>query len=105
MFKNASIPFVGFLQATALLAYVLLVVSFINLVESGTNDADNEIYAGVTMIMLFVISAVVSGGIVLGRAGQLFAQKKQAEAYRLVGWTVGWMLVYFLVFVTVFLSS
>lgn len=95
----------GFLQATALLAYVLLVVSFIDFVESGTNDDGNEIYAGVTMIMLFVISATVSAVIVLGRAAQLYQSKQSKQAFTLVGWTVGWMFVYFLMFVGVVVSG
>lgn len=97
--KKYSLPFLGFLQATALVAYITAVTTFMQVVLTERFDDSDEVYAPIIMLLLFIISAVISGGIVLGKAGMLFTQRKRAEAYRLVGWTVGWGIVYFGLFV------
>lgn len=102
--KNISLPFLGFLQATALVAYILAVASLMNFIGDKLPDEDT-VLSPVAPILLFVVSAVISAGIVLGRAGQLFVLKKQPEAYRLVGWTVAWALAYFGLFVVYLISA
>jgi len=99
MLKNASLSFIGFLQATTLLLYVMLVTTVMRYLEDKVPEDDNDMFAGIIFILLFVVSAVISAGIVLGRAGQLYFHKQQKPAYHLVGWTVGWTLAYFAMFV------
>jgi len=104
MFKNNSLPFQGFLQATALVIYILGVTSLMQFIGDNVPQEDTALTSLVVLLM-FVTSAVISAGIVLGRAGQLYMLKKQPEAYKLVGLTVVWMLAYFLGFVAFILST
>ena len=103
-FKNISLRFLGFLQATALVTYVWAVASLMDYIGSNIPKEDT-VLGSVSVLLLFVLSAVVSAGIVLGRAGQLYMAKKLKEAYRLVGWTVVWCLFYFAVFALFLLSN
>lgn len=103
-FKNISLPTLGLLQASALVAYVWAVTSLMDYIGDNIPDEDT-VLGSMTALLLFVLSAVVSAGIVLGRAGQLYMAKKLKEAYRLVGWTVVWCLVYFAGFALFLLSN
>lgn len=47
----------------------------------------------VFFLVLFVISAVISGAIVLGYPAYLVLSGRFKEGAQLVAWTVGWMLV------------
>jgi hypothetical protein len=104
MFKNTSLSFIAFLQATALVIYILGVTSLMQFIGDNVPEEDTAL-TSLTILLMFVTSAVISAGIVLGRAGQLYIQKKQPEAYKLVGLTVVWMLAYFILFVAVILNT
>ena len=104
MLKNKSVQFLAFLQSTGLVIYLLLISLFFNFVIPNLHDTIAQFYAPVIMLLLFVISAVISGLLVLGRAGMLFWEKKYREAYTLVGWTVGWGVFYFALFIFILLK-
>lgn len=99
MLKKFSLPFLGFLQATGLILYIIAVACFFNLVMPHFNkfEADYaEFYAPIIMLLVFVLSAVISASLVLGRAGILFWDKKYKESFTLIGWTVFWGIIYLL---------
>ena len=104
MFKNTSLSFIAFLQATALVIYILGVTSLMQFIGDNVPEEDTAL-TSLTILLMFVTSAVISAGIVLGRAGQLYMQKKLKDAYQLVGLTVVWMLAYFILFVAVILNT
>lgn len=95
MLNKASVQLVAFLQATGLVIYLGLLALFFNNVVPNLDESANEVYAPIVMLLLFIISAVITSSLVLGRAGVLFWDKKYAQAFRLVAWTVGWCLLYF----------
>lgn len=99
MFKKFSPPFLGFLQATCLVVYIVLIATFFILVTPTMHSNAEQFYAPIMMLLLFVVSAVISAVLVLGRAGVLFWDKKYKEAFTLIGWTVGWGLFYFMLIV------
>ena len=49
------------------------------------------------LLLLFVISAVVVGTLVLGRPIILFLEGRKSEALRFFGYTLGWLLVFALI--------
>lgn len=53
-------------------------------------------------LLLFIISAIISGLLVLGRAGFLFWEKRYKESFTLIGWTLFWAVIY-LILVFIFL--
>jgi hypothetical protein len=97
LFKKSP-PFIGFIQATGLVIYLLLLASFFNFVLPNIPKESPEFYAPVIMLLLFIMSAVISATIVLGRVAVLFWDKHYKPAFTLLGWTLGWMVFYFLMF-------
>lgn len=89
----------AFLQATGLATYLVLVSLFFNFVTPNLDKNTTEFYAPIIMLLFFIISAVISASIVLGRAGILFWEKKYKESFSLLFWTVGWGILYFILFV------
>lgn len=57
--------------------------------------------APIIMLLLFIISAVISSILVLGKAGILFWEKKYSEAFTLLGWTVGWGIFYLILLIVI----
>lgn len=101
MFKNISKPFLGFLQASGIVAYILIISVFLNNVENLFHKDTGKYMAPILVLLLFIISAVISSSLVLGRAGVLFWEKKYSEASTLLAWTVGWSTFYFLLFLII----
>jgi predicted membrane protein len=100
MFKKMSLPFLGFLQSSGLVAYIISISAFFTYVPEKFDNGSAEFLAPIIMLLLFVISAVISALLVAGRAGVLFWEKKYKEAFTLISWTIGWGALYFLLFVT-----
>ncbi len=99
MFKRSSTPFVAFLQATCLVLYLLLLSFFFNFVIPQFDKTATEFYAPIIMLLLFIVSAVISATLVLGRAGMLFFEKKYKDAFTTLGWTILWALFYFVLII------
>ncbi len=105
MIKKISKPFLGFLQASGLVTYILIVSVFLSNVDNIFHKNIGEYMAPILMLLLFIISAVISSSIVLGRAGILFWEKKYKEAFTLLAWTIGWGIFYFLLLLTILYIS
>ncbi|NMB70294.1 hypothetical protein GYA27_03785 [candidate division WWE3 bacterium] len=103
MLKRMSSPFIGFLQASGLVSYIIVVSLVLTNVTRLFRNDTGEFYAPIIMLLVFIFSAVISASLVLGRAGVLFWDKKYKEAFKLIGWTLTWIAFYLLLFV-IFLS-
>lgn len=99
--NNLSLPFLGFLQSTGLLIYVSLVSLFM-LNANHIFGSVTEFFGPIAFLLLFIISAIISGLLVLGRAGFLFWEKRYKESFTLLGWTLAWAIFY-LILVFIFL--
>jgi len=94
MIKKPSAPFTAFLQATGLVVYIIVVALFLTTIGKRFQTGAAEFYAPIIMLLTFVVSAVISGVLVLGRAGILFWEKKYRESFTLLGWAMGWGIFY-----------
>lgn len=94
MFKNPSVQFVAFLQATGFISYLIVLSTIFNFVLPNIDKPEVQFYAPIIMLTLFVTSAVISGLLILGKAGTLFWDKNYKEAFILIGWTLGWLVFY-----------
>ena len=101
MIKKLSLPFLAFLQATGLVLYITLLSFFFNFIAPNISEKDAQFYAPIIMLLLFIISAVISATLVLGRVGFLFWEKRYKESFKLLAWTVIWGIVYFVLFLLV----
>ncbi len=103
--QNLSLPFLAFLQATGLLVYITLVSLFMINANKIFGPIGNFL-GPMAFLLLFVVSAMISGFLVLGRAGFLFWEKKYKEAFALVGWTLAFCISYLILsFILLFLSK
>jgi hypothetical protein len=76
--------------------YIFLVV----LVMSNANKLfgnNPSILPMISVLMLFVLSAAVSGALILGKPIWLYLEGKKKEALSFFGFTLGWMFLFFLV--------
>ena len=54
----------------------------------------------IAFLILFVLSAAVSGALILGKPTLLYLEGKKREALTFFGFTLGWMFVFFLILMT-----
>lgn len=81
------------------LGHAALTFLYISLVGWFMSHADEtlgtvpEVVAAMTMLTLFVVSAAVTGSLVVGRPILLYIEGKKAEAFQFFAGTIGWLLV------------
>ena len=79
---------ISFLNALGTIAYIVVIVLIMfNLNKGG----DDTIYAPILALMLLVLSAAITGGLVLGRPVMLYLGGQKSEAIKLFVYTVGWL--------------
>lgn len=91
-----SLLFLAFLQTSGLVVYILLIACFFNFVAPNLPIGDDieGFFGPLIMLTLFVMSAVISATLILGRAAVLFWEKNYKDAFTLVLWNVAWGFVY-----------
>lgn len=92
--NSLSLPFLAFLQSTALVAYISLVAS-IMLNGNKIFGPQVTLFGPILFLLLFIVSAVISATLFLGRSGYLFWEKRYKESFTLLGYTILWSLFYF----------
>jgi hypothetical protein len=84
----------GFLLALAEATYIFLVALLMNGVgRFFSNTPDNKILAPMIFLLLFVLSAAISGALVLGQPILMYLEGKKKEAVKLFGLTLGWLAI------------
>ncbi|MEO8065828.1 MAG: hypothetical protein ABI643_03170 [Candidatus Doudnabacteria bacterium] len=88
---------------------VVIYVSFVAFIMShgqrffGETDGP---WTPVAVLMMFVLSATITGTLVLGRPILLYVDGKKKEALEFFGYTVGWLFILtIIVFVVLAVSS
>jgi hypothetical protein len=93
---------IPFLQALGVTIYVTLFALLVNLVEVWSRSHPSKPMFGIIIfLMVFVISALICGGIVLGYPIMIFFEGKKHEAFKMVVFTGLWMALFLTVFVLI----
>ncbi len=103
MFANKSkmpLPFIGLLQAIAVMVYVLLVAAFMWNMDKIDFEVSGVLGAAL-MLFLLVLSAAICGPLVFGYPLYLVLDKKVKEALVILGYT----FIYSLIIITIFLTT
>lgn len=101
MLKKSSNQFIAFLQVTGFVIYLLILASFFAFFIPTLNKTGAEdFFAPVIMLILFVMSAVISATLLLGRAAVLFWEKNYKSSFEIILWNVIWGFVYFALFIS-----
>lgn len=81
--------FWGAVDTLGTLAYIVLVALFFRNVERLFGNKPDNILAPIAMLMLFVLSATITGGLVLGRPVYMYFNGQKTEAVKLLLYTIG----------------
>lgn len=104
--KNSILAKWGALNAFGVFIYVFLLTSFISQANNWFGKEDKDIVTPMAALMLFVFSALVTGGLVLGRPIMLFLDGHRKESVKLLFFTGACLFVFMsLTFLTLLLMK
>lgn len=86
--KNSKLFLLSALHSLGVLAYVSLVVLFINNAEKIFGKEDNKYLAPMIFLLLFILSALITSLLVLGRPVYLYLEGKKMEGVKLLFYTI-----------------
>jgi hypothetical protein len=89
----------GFLYALGQGVYIFFVALLMRNAERYLSGTPDNILAPITFLTLFVLSAAISGALVLGKPALLYMEGKKKEALQLFGFTLLWLFIFFAVLV------
>ena len=79
-------------HALGVMAYVILVALLMNNVERILGQTKDTFWDPVAFLLLFTVSAAITGLLVLGRPAYLFINGNKKEGLQFLLWTLGWLL-------------
>lgn len=96
--------------ATGVVIYVLTLVGILFSVErifpDGVLDsAATDFLAPVLFLLTFVVSATITGGLVLGKPIHLYLQGEKKEAVLFLAHTLVWLIIYALLLFVVIINA
>lgn len=83
----------GFFNALGTFAYIALLVLAISHGSKLFGGEEQTILLPMAFLMLFVLSAAITGGLVIGKPILMYINGKKNEAVRLFFYTLGWLVV------------
>ncbi|MFH1142086.1 MAG: hypothetical protein ABIH67_01375 [Candidatus Uhrbacteria bacterium] len=90
--KTKKIIPIALIHALAVFLYTLLISWVMMNGESWFGQMDGMVGPSL-MLLLLVVSATITGFLVLGRPIMLYLDNKKKDALKFLGFTIGWMLV------------
>ena len=104
--KNSILARWGATHAFGVLTYVFLLAAFFNKASDWFGKVDQKIITPVAALMLFVFSALVVGGLVLGKPLTLYLDGYKKEGVKLLFFTgISLFIFIILVFAVLFLMK
>ena len=92
--ENKKILQRSLLSALGAAAYIMLVAWFMTNMETAMGSVRGFL-GPVAILLLFVVSAAVTGALVLGKPVLLYMEGAKREALEFFGFTVCWLIVFF----------
>ena len=90
--KKSKLILISVAQALAVFAYIFLVAQIMTTMEHVSAKI-NTFWQPVAILFLFVLSAAITGLLVLGKSVTLYLDNFKKEAVELFGFTIAWMAV------------
>lgn len=92
--KKSNYIVKSLMNAAGVFVYVLLVAWLISRAENIFGNQEDRLLIPVFMLILFIISAAITGFLVLGRPILMYLDNQKKEAVVLFGSTIAWLLVF-----------
>lgn len=93
--EEKDLVLLGILHSVGVFLYVALVVWFMNSAGKFIGPT-NEMLAGMTMLMIFILSALITSSLVLGRPILYYLDGKKKQALKLLFYTTASLFVWLL---------
>jgi hypothetical protein len=90
--KNSKLIWLALLHALGIAAYVVVVVLVIQSAAKIFGQMTG-IIGPIALLMLFVLSASITGTLALGRPVLLFLENRKVEAVKMFLYTIGWLFL------------
>ncbi len=85
--KNSRLARWGATHALGVLVYVFLIAMFMKNANNWFGVKDNDILSPIAFLLLFMFSALVTGGLVLGKPIMLYLDGQKKEGVKLLFFT------------------
>jgi len=92
--KNSKIILTSFLNALGVAIYVSLVSIMMRNGGRIFGEEDNNFLGPIAFLLMFIISAAITGSLVVGRPILLYIENRKAEAVKLFIFTIGWLFIF-----------
>ncbi len=99
--KNQKTIFISLLNAVGVAVYIIGISFILRNGDKIFGKMDNFL-APVAFLLLFVLSAAITGMLVLGRPLLLYFENRKSEAIKMFFYTIGWL---FLITLVVFIAQ
>lgn len=73
--------------------YIIVIALFLSNVETIFSEPEDNFLAPAFMLLLFVISAAITGFLVIGKPIMLYMNNEKQEALNLFLYTIGWLVI------------
>lgn len=86
----------SFLHSLGVGVYIVLVAEFMNHANGWFGKGDT-VFTGIVVLLLFTLSALVVGGLILGKPLMMYLDGKKKDAVLFLTAEAGWLLLFFLI--------
>ncbi|MDD3101535.1 MAG: hypothetical protein PHE59_00070 [Patescibacteria group bacterium] len=90
--KNQKSIFISLLNAIGVAVYVIGISFILRNGDKIFSKMDNFL-APVAFLLLFVLSAAITGMLVLGKPLLLYSENRKSEAIKMFFYTIGWLFL------------
>ena len=101
---DKKLVYLSILNSLGVLVYVSLVVLFMNNAEKIFGKMNNNSFAPIIFLLLFVLSALITGSLVLSKPAMLYLDGQKKEGITLLFYTIVSLAVILALVILVYLG-